>query len=294
MVVGLALQTVFPAVADVTSPSITWQVEGTEFELRETAEWGAVVSFEIPDSGGQLALFFYSSDGQGLQEVQVGTELHRVVYDDAGEAVDLVLQGPDNSRALRSRSQETSALPTWLSRDALDGAAYVRVECDSCAMAVGLTCSGVSLVCTICGVVCRLNPLLDIAVRMTCQAISNICTGETDADLDELSACRNLFCCDRSKCGTFGDCYDEGAGKCCEDGSVVDADGCCEEEVIESCCGLEQCGVDPNCYTAGAEKCCEGVQPAAIVPASECCPNEVRAPLVIQKRCSRHKHEIHG
>lgn len=250
-------------------------------EMRQTSAWGAVVSFEIPDSNGQLAQLRYSRDDQKLEEISVDTELYRIEYNDNSEVVDVVLADSEDRRALRSGEQEGYLLPTWLSRDTLHGAYYDRIGCTDCNNAVSIACAGIDVACTICSFFCRVNPVLELVIDYACRGIGLTCNMQNV--IGELNACDNLFCCDRSKCGILGVCYEEGTDKCCEDGSVVDAGSCCEEEVTESCCGLEHCGpgipgggVDPNCYNVGIEKCCEGAQPATIVAASDCCPYEVR------------------
>ncbi|CAN0290599.1 unnamed protein product, partial [Ectocarpus fasciculatus] len=45
---------------DPASAPLTWQFNGTELTLVETATWGSVISFEIPDSEGEVAELYYS------------------------------------------------------------------------------------------------------------------------------------------------------------------------------------------------------------------------------------------
>lgn len=256
-------------------------------KVRETAEWAAIMWFEVPESGGQLAELYFNEEL--LQQLRVGTELYRLEYDTNGEISDLVPVDFDGRRVLQSEEQDDYHLPAWLTRDTLKGVANSKIGCTSCALIVNTVCGGIQEVCqpSLFNPLWWLrsaHPLVLLAVEVACGASQVICTYDAFAifapaiDPELYIFCEDIFCCDRSKCGWFGECYDEEDEKCCDDGNfLVPMDGCCPGDNLDFTCGegpLGGDGVRPLlCYNPDAEQCCAN---DVIHPKSQCCPGQVR------------------
>ncbi|CAM9334004.1 unnamed protein product, partial [Ectocarpus sp. 13 AM-2016] len=268
--------TATPSASPTTAPIIgsesqflSWLYEGTEVKIGEAAEWDAIMWFEIPDSGGQLAELYYSDER--LQEIQVDTEVYRVEYDTNGEFSDLILVDFNDRRLLESGEQGDYHLPSWLNANTIQDVMTSRIECDLCN-------SLVTIVCTAsfrgCGEI-KVSSLLTLALRTTCEAVGLACSYNAGVP-GEFDACKDFFCCDRSKCGKFGDCYDEVGEQCCDDGSAVPMNGCCAGDDLDFTCGeasLGSDGVRPLlCYDPDTEQCCGPND--FIRPKSECCPGQ--------------------
>ena len=271
-------------------------------EVEETAEWGTVVRFEIPDSDGLLAELLYSRDTQQLEEVRVGAERYRIEYDSDDEIIDIVLENAGGRRGLRfqSEAQKDYQLPAWMGPSTVEGAMISRISCPRCKGLVTGVCAVQQLMCgkkalkkflttgsvvaLIAGVSITVLQRVVPALAFTCKAVEFICDADTALGLiyDD-SLCESLFCCDRSRC-SISSCYDEDTEKCCRDGSVINPGSCCEEEKVENCCGRTRCGSDlnsdlnPFCYDMGIQKCCkgDGTYSTEILGPDDCCLNEVR------------------
>ncbi|CAN0388087.1 unnamed protein product [Pylaiella littoralis] len=259
------------ATAAPTSPGelespLTWQYEGTEFEIRATAEWDAVASFEVPDSGGDVAEFlFSSSEGGRLEKIRVGSEIYRVDYASSGNVTEFVLEDSDGRRALQSDRQKDPQLPIWLDRSFLAGATISRKStCQSCQRTLFYSCAGAGLACI--GASLVTGPLAPI-VGAFCGASTLVCTVSSAAEFEDVSdTCKDLFCCDRSKCGRIVyECYDEATQRCCDE---TVTSGCCEGEQR---CGSDSAG-QATCFVEGEQSCCDD---GSLVGVTGCCPNEV-------------------
>lgn len=256
-------------------------------EMREIADWAAVVSFEVPDSDGQLAQLYYSRTDERLQEFRLGAELYHVEYNSDGDFLDVMAEEPEGRRLLQSEEQqEDYHLPAWLNPEALEGAAEDRIDCPTCQNMVDVACRGVDVTCKM--AVRNLPVPLNMLLFIACKGVDLICI----LDLLDTPVCTDYFCCGRSKCRDYfapggGECYDELQEQCCDDGSVIDAFGCCP--------GLEMCGEFfinifdiSSCFDPDVQKCCPATEtatetwPSLAVGISECCPSQVRLCVGIQ------------
>lgn len=261
---------------DFASTSVTWMYEDTEMEMREITNWAAVVSFEVPDSDGQLAQLYYSRTDERLQEFRLGAELYHVEYNSDGDVLDVSAEEPEDRRFLLSEEQqEDYHLPAWLNPEALEGAAVDRMECSTCRKMIDVVCESVDTVCKIRSLPGLARGSINLWFAIPCKGVGLICR----LDLLDTPVCTDYFCCGRSKCHNYfggGACYEEPVEQCC-DGSVVDGLGCCP--------GLEQCGETffdvsgiSSCFNPDVEKCCPATEtwPNMAVGMSECCPSQVR------------------
>lgn len=245
--------------------------------MRETVEWDAVVSFDIPDSDGQLAQLRYNENG--LQEFLAGTKLYLATYSSNGDPLDLVLKESEGRRSLQSEGPGDYHLPAWLNPEALEGATYDRVTCSMCAKYFDLACASTKLFCDL------VDPVLpfpaSVAWFIGCNGIGLICV------LGKDSACTDTFCCDRSTCA-FRVCYEELFEECCDDGSIVQGRECCPG--LEYCTNKGNGDLNPLCHDPSTEKCCPETR--EVIPTSECCQDEVRVWAVIV--CSHTEHMTCG
>lgn len=231
---GTTLSSLFllcTTVADPASTPLTWQFNGTELTLIETAAWTGVVSFEIPDSGGEVAEIYY---GRGVvAKVRVGAELYRIEYDSDDEISDIVLENAGSRRGLQSETRKEYQLPAWMSPSTVEGAMTSRISCNTCNLVVEGVCLAQELMCgkkalkkflatgsviaLLSGVSTTIITRVIPVLGFMCQAVGYACNAHEVLGATGLfDSCDSLFCCDRSRCGLLGECYDESTKKCCE------------------------------------------------------------------------------
>lgn len=190
----------------------------------ETAAWGAVLSFEIPDSEGDVAEMYFSREQEQLEEIRVGVELYRIVYNASNqEIIDIVPQNSGSRRALHFQSEARDyQLPGWMNPSAVGGAMTSRISCDNCGGTISLVCKGITAMCgtglietnlatgalkaTLYGVSTRVLQAVIPAFRIACLTTGLCILHEWGGITDALETCADIFCCDnRLRCGPT--CY---------------------------------------------------------------------------------------
>lgn len=221
---------------------MTWQFNGTELTLVETATWGSVISFEIPDSEGEVAELYYSRGVDRLAEVRLGAELYRFEYDSNEEIVDIVLENAGSRRALQFQSEapKDPHLPAWMSPSTIEGAMTSRITCDNCNDIISGVCFTQGVVCGKTGKIVQsiasfifgpVGATLSTVVKFTCKAVGVLCDlNDVVGIIAGFDVCERIVCCgERSRCGLT--CHDTSTDKCCDNRDLIPINECCSDEV---------------------------------------------------------------
>lgn len=238
---------IFPFVSTVDAdlaPPLSWQFNGTEFTITETAEWPVVISYEIPDSEGEFAELYFGTGEERPAAVRVGAELYRIEYDDDDEIVDIVLENPDDSRRalqLQSGTLKDPHLPAWMSPSTVEGAMTSRITCDNCNDIINGACQASGWLCgsalvrraVATGTVIAILEGVSVAVLTrtipvfiyACVAMKILCEANTALGVyDILETCEEVVCCERERCGLF--CHKPSEEICCDGDLFPISSGC--------------------------------------------------------------------
>lgn len=118
----------------------------------ETAEWGGVVSCEVPDSEGEVAELYYRRGEQRLAQIRVGAELCRVEYGSDEDMTDFVpLESSGGARAiqLQSGAKKDYHPSAWMRAYTVEGVMNSRVSCDDCNDVISGACFVQSKLCAV-------------------------------------------------------------------------------------------------------------------------------------------------